>query len=131
MVLMVIFYLFLLFYIFHNNISLVVVVYRKAYTRDFFLCCFADVVFCSHINTFSVSYIVIPEARERTSTAQHMHYFLKISISTLNIALTPVYYVFFAVTSFNGSVFTISRVNRLHMGAYLCIASNGRLTVAQ
>uniref|UniRef100_A0A336MRQ9 CSON006134 protein n=1 Tax=Culicoides sonorensis TaxID=179676 RepID=A0A336MRQ9_CULSO len=29
------------------------------------------------------------------------------------------------VTSFNGSILTISRVNRLHMGAYLCIASNG------
>uniref|UniRef100_A0A1B0DRB0 Ig-like domain-containing protein n=1 Tax=Phlebotomus papatasi TaxID=29031 RepID=A0A1B0DRB0_PHLPP len=29
------------------------------------------------------------------------------------------------VTSFNGSVLTIPRVNRLNMGAYLCIASNG------
>ncbi|KAG4065437.1 hypothetical protein HA402_005556 [Bradysia odoriphaga] len=28
-------------------------------------------------------------------------------------------------TSYNGSTFTISRVDRLHMGAYLCIASNG------
>ncbi|KAG5676523.1 hypothetical protein PVAND_006352 [Polypedilum vanderplanki] len=30
-----------------------------------------------------------------------------------------------AVSSFNGSILSISRVNRLHMGAYLCIASNG------
>ncbi|KAJ6648330.1 Lachesin [Pseudolycoriella hygida] len=29
------------------------------------------------------------------------------------------------VTSYNGSTFTIPRVDRLHMGAYLCIASNG------
>ncbi|XP_043269582.1 opioid-binding protein/cell adhesion molecule homolog [Venturia canescens] len=29
------------------------------------------------------------------------------------------------VASVNGSVFNITRVNRLHMGAYLCIASNG------
>uniref|UniRef100_A0A1B0DRB1 Uncharacterized protein n=1 Tax=Phlebotomus papatasi TaxID=29031 RepID=A0A1B0DRB1_PHLPP len=29
------------------------------------------------------------------------------------------------VLSVEGSTFTISRVNRLHMGAYLCIASNG------
>ncbi|XP_075210390.1 opioid-binding protein/cell adhesion molecule homolog [Lycorma delicatula] len=29
------------------------------------------------------------------------------------------------VTSIEGSVFNITRVNRLHMGAYLCIASNG------
>ncbi|CAO1364975.1 unnamed protein product [Diamesa tonsa] len=29
------------------------------------------------------------------------------------------------VTSYNGSILSISRVNRLHMGAYLCIASNG------
>lgn len=29
------------------------------------------------------------------------------------------------VYSVDGSTFTISRVNRLHMGAYLCIASNG------
>ncbi|GLH14851.1 Lachesin, partial [Gryllus bimaculatus] len=29
------------------------------------------------------------------------------------------------VVSVDGPVFTISRVNRLHMGAYLCIASNG------
>uniref|UniRef100_A0A182N8R1 Ig-like domain-containing protein n=1 Tax=Anopheles dirus TaxID=7168 RepID=A0A182N8R1_9DIPT len=28
-------------------------------------------------------------------------------------------------TSLNSSTFSISRVNRLHMGAYLCIASNG------
>ncbi|KAL9705434.1 hypothetical protein quinque_008952 [Culex quinquefasciatus] len=28
-------------------------------------------------------------------------------------------------SSLNASTFTISRVNRLHMGAYLCIASNG------
>jgi len=26
------------------------------------------------------------------------------------------------VASFNGSMLSISRVNRLHMGAYLCIA---------
>ncbi len=31
----------------------------------------------------------------------------------------------FVVTSYNGSTFTIQRVDRLHMGAYLCIASNG------
>ncbi|XP_035796453.1 lachesin-like isoform X1 [Anopheles albimanus] len=30
-----------------------------------------------------------------------------------------------AATSLNSSTFSISRVNRLHMGAYLCIASNG------
>ncbi|XP_070489920.1 lachesin-like isoform X2 [Chironomus tepperi] len=29
------------------------------------------------------------------------------------------------VVTFNGSILSISRVNRLHMGAYLCIASNG------
>ncbi|KAL7043431.1 hypothetical protein ACKWTF_001494 [Chironomus riparius] len=29
------------------------------------------------------------------------------------------------VVTFNGSILNISRVNRLHMGAYLCIASNG------
>ncbi|XP_046400339.1 neurotrimin isoform X3 [Ischnura elegans] len=29
------------------------------------------------------------------------------------------------VSSIEGSVFNITRVNRLHMGAYLCIASNG------
>ncbi|KAJ8866444.1 hypothetical protein PR048_032287 [Dryococelus australis] len=29
------------------------------------------------------------------------------------------------VTSIEGAVFNITRVNRLHMGAYLCIASNG------
>ncbi|CRK94221.1 CLUMA_CG007736, isoform A [Clunio marinus] len=29
------------------------------------------------------------------------------------------------VTSHNGSILSISRVNRLHMGAYLCIAQNG------
>lgn len=29
------------------------------------------------------------------------------------------------VLSVEGPTFTISRVNRLHMGAYLCIASNG------
>lgn len=28
-------------------------------------------------------------------------------------------------TSFNGSIFSIARVDRLNMGAYLCIASNG------
>lgn len=31
----------------------------------------------------------------------------------------------FVVSSMEGSVFEITRVNRLHMGAYLCIASNG------
>ncbi|XP_074101991.1 opioid-binding protein/cell adhesion molecule homolog isoform X1 [Cotesia typhae] len=30
-----------------------------------------------------------------------------------------------AVSSINGSTLNITRVNRLHMGAYLCIASNG------
>ena len=30
-----------------------------------------------------------------------------------------------SVASVEGSVFNITRVNRLHMGAYLCIASNG------
>ncbi|KAK7865670.1 hypothetical protein R5R35_014494 [Gryllus longicercus] len=30
-----------------------------------------------------------------------------------------------SVSAINGSVFNITRVNRLHMGAYLCIASNG------
>lgn len=30
-----------------------------------------------------------------------------------------------AVVSVDGTVFNITRVNRLHMGAYLCIASNG------
>lgn len=31
----------------------------------------------------------------------------------------------FPVASVEGPVFNITRVNRLHMGAYLCIASNG------
>jgi hypothetical protein len=31
----------------------------------------------------------------------------------------------FSVSSVEGPVFNITRVNRLHMGAYLCIASNG------
>jgi len=30
-----------------------------------------------------------------------------------------------SVASVEGPVFNITRVNRLHMGAYLCIASNG------
>lgn len=30
-----------------------------------------------------------------------------------------------AVASVEGSLFNITKVNRLHMGAYLCIASNG------
>lgn len=30
-----------------------------------------------------------------------------------------------SVTTIEGPSFNISRVNRLHMGAYLCIASNG------
>lgn len=31
----------------------------------------------------------------------------------------------FSVASVEGSIFNISRVSRLHMGAYLCIAYNG------
>lgn len=34
-------------------------------------------------------------------------------------------FIYYAVLSVEGPTFTISRVNRLHMGAYLCIASNG------
>lgn len=42
------------------------------------------------------------------------------------IYLTNKYFNHFPlVTSIEGATFTISRVNRLHMGAYLCIASNG------
>lgn len=33
--------------------------------------------------------------------------------------------LFHAAVSINGSSFSISRVDRLNMGAYLCIASNG------
>lgn len=46
----------------------------------------------------------------------------------LNIIFSPIFSFFFriqTVHSVNGSVFTISRVDRLNMGAYLCIASNG------
>lgn len=32
---------------------------------------------------------------------------------------------FISVVSIEGAVFNITKVNRLHMGAYLCIASNG------
>lgn len=35
------------------------------------------------------------------------------------------YFVSITATSVEGAVFNITRVNRLHMGAYLCIASNG------
>lgn len=33
--------------------------------------------------------------------------------------------MYIAVASVDGSTFNISKVNRLHMGPYLCIASNG------
>jgi hypothetical protein len=35
------------------------------------------------------------------------------------------HFVSMTATSVEGPVFNITRVNRLHMGAYLCIASNG------
>lgn len=34
-------------------------------------------------------------------------------------------YLLFSVPSVEGGIFNISKVNRLHMGPYLCIASNG------
>lgn len=43
----------------------------------------------------------------------------------LNELSSTIVKIYFTVQSVEGPNFNISKVNRLHMGFYLCIASNG------